>query len=130
MRRVEADLTTDGLDLLFNVVIVSLSLREVSMIGRQYTWANSLPEPTYEKLDRVLMDSDWEIKYPLVSVRVLERIEALPHHAPILLTTGTPNPLCKRQFKFELGWLHRDGFFDMVKRVWERPVPDLTPIQR
>ena len=44
--------------LLFNVVIDSLSLREVSMIGRQFTWANSLPEPTYEKLDRVLMDSD------------------------------------------------------------------------
>ena len=61
--------------LLFNVVIDSLSLREVSMIGRQYTWANSLPEPTYEKLDRVLMDSDWEIKYPLVSVRALERID-------------------------------------------------------
>ena len=35
-----------------------------------------------------------------------------------------------RQFKFELGWLHRDGFSDMVKRVWERPVPGLTPIQR
>ena len=63
--------------ILFNDVIDSLSLREVSMVGRQFTWANSLPETTYEKLDRVLMDSDWEIKYPLVSVRVLERIEAL-----------------------------------------------------
>ena len=45
--------------LLFNAVIDSLDLKEVSMPGRQYTWANSLPEPTYEKLDRVLMDSDW-----------------------------------------------------------------------
>ena len=100
------------------------------MIVRQYTWANSLPEPTYEKLDRVLMDSDWEVKYPMASVRVLERIEALSDHASILLTTGTPNPHCKRQFKFELGWLHREGFFEMVKRVWETPVPVLTPIQR
>ena len=55
---------------------------------------------------------------------------ALSDHAPILLTTGTPNPLCKRQFKLELGWFHRDEFFEMVKRVWERPVPGLTPIQR
>ena len=43
---------------LFNAVIDSLDLREISMVGRQFTWANSLLEPTYEKLDRVLMDSD------------------------------------------------------------------------
>jgi hypothetical protein len=43
---------------LFNVVIDNLDLREVTLVGRQFTWANSLPEPTYEKLDRVLMDSD------------------------------------------------------------------------
>ena len=52
------------------------------MTGRQFTWANSLPEPTYEKLDRVLMDSRWEDKYPLVTVRALERIEAFSDHAP------------------------------------------------
>jgi endonuclease/exonuclease/phosphatase family metal-dependent hydrolase len=43
---------------LFNAVIDSLDLREVSMVGRLFTWANSLPEPTYEKLDRVLMDTE------------------------------------------------------------------------
>jgi hypothetical protein len=100
------------------------------MIGRQFTWANNLPEPTYEKLDRVLMDSDWEDKYPMVSVRALERIEALSDHAPILLTTGSLRPQCRQQFKFELGWLHRDGFHDMVKSVWERPVVGSTPIER
>ena len=36
---------------LFNAVIDSLDLREVHMTGSQFTWANSLPEPTYEKLD-------------------------------------------------------------------------------
>jgi hypothetical protein len=68
---------------LFNVVIDSLDLREVTMVGRQFTWANSLPEPTYEKLDRVLMDSDWELKFPLVSLRALPCIEALSDHTPI-----------------------------------------------
>jgi hypothetical protein len=24
-----------------------------------------------------------------------------------------------KNFKFELGWLTRDGFFDLVKEVWE-----------
>jgi hypothetical protein len=48
---------------LFNAIIDSLDLREVSMAGRQlFTKANSLPDPTYEKLDRVLVDTDWEDK--------------------------------------------------------------------
>ena len=46
---------------LFNAVIDSLHLREVHLTGRQFTWANSLPEPTYEKLDRVLMSTDWDL---------------------------------------------------------------------
>jgi hypothetical protein len=115
---------------LFNAVIDSLDLREVSMIGRQFTWANNLLEPTYEKLDRVLMDTDWELKYPMVSVRALERIVGFSDHAPILLSTGFPRPPSNRRFKFELGWLNRDGFQTMVKRIWERPVVGLSPIQR
>ena len=56
------------------------------MIGRQFTWANSLPEPTYEKLDRVLMDSDREVKFPMVLVRALQRIEA---HFEVIPEAGT-----------------------------------------
>jgi endonuclease/exonuclease/phosphatase family metal-dependent hydrolase len=87
----------------YNDVIDSLDLREVSMTDRQFTWANSLPDPTYEKLDRILTDTDWEDKYPMVFVCALERIEKLSDHASILSTTGSPRPLCKRPFKFELG---------------------------
>ena len=39
---------------MFNMIIESLNLREIDLTGRQYTWANNLPNPTYEKLDRVL----------------------------------------------------------------------------
>jgi endonuclease/exonuclease/phosphatase family metal-dependent hydrolase len=67
---------------LFNAVIDSLDLREASMIGRQFTCANNLPEPTYEKLDRIMMDTNWESKFPMVSVRALKRIEGLSNHAP------------------------------------------------
>jgi endonuclease/exonuclease/phosphatase family metal-dependent hydrolase len=95
---------------LFNVVIGSLDLREVSMSGQQFTWANSLSDPTYEKLNRVVMDTDWEDKYPMVSVCALECIERLSDHAPILLTTEIPKPPCKHPFKFELGWLQHEGF--------------------
>jgi hypothetical protein len=37
----------------------------------------------------------------------------------------------KGQFRFDTGLLHRDGFVDMVKDVWNRPVTgDSPPIQR
>jgi hypothetical protein len=40
---------------LFNVVIDGLNLREIQMSRRKYTWANTRENPTYEKLDRILM---------------------------------------------------------------------------
>ena len=58
---------------LFNAVIDSFELREIALTGRQFTWANSLPNPTYEKLDRVLMTMEWGSKYHLVSVHALDR---------------------------------------------------------
>lgn len=67
----------------------------------------------------------------MVSVRVLDRIEALSDHVPLLLDTDDTKLHGKiPQFKFELGWIHRDGFADMVKEVWNRPVTGQTPIQR
>jgi hypothetical protein len=76
------------------------------------------------------MDADWESKFPMVSVRALERIEGLSDHAPILMTTGIPRPPSNHRIKFELGWLQRDGFHDMVKKVWDRPITVGSPIQR
>lgn len=100
---------------LFNVVIDCLDLREISMIGRQFTWAKSLPEPTYEKLDRVLMDTDWESKFPMVSVRALPHIEAISDHAPILLTTDLPRHNIDASSSSNLG-----GCFEMASMTWSR----------
>jgi endonuclease/exonuclease/phosphatase family metal-dependent hydrolase len=86
---------------LFNAVIDSFDLREIELSGRQFTWANSLPDLTYEKLDRVLMSIEWELKYPLVTVRALDR--GISDHTPLILETGDPafsgQP---KQFKMEL----------------------------
>jgi hypothetical protein len=45
------------------------------------------------------MDANWESKFPMVSVRALERIEGFSGHAPILLTTGAPKPPCNNRLK-------------------------------
>ena len=86
--------------------------------------------PTYEKLDRVLMDTEWELKFPIVTVRALELIEALSDHAPIILDSNSTSHSSRHPFKFELAWLHREGFVEIIKKVWERPAIGRTPIQR
>jgi hypothetical protein len=61
----------------------------------------------------------------------MERIEKLSDHAPLLLDTNSDKLHGKKlSFKFELGWLSRDGFEDMVKEVWNRPVKGSSAILR
>lgn len=104
---------------LFNAVIESLELREIEMTGRQYTWSNDLDPPTFEKLDRVLMSPEWDIKFPNVTVQALDRTR--PDHTPLLLNgkvaASTGNHTL---FKFEQGWLIRDDFHDMVSSIWDQ----------
>jgi hypothetical protein len=95
-------------------VINSLDLRELELSWRQYTWANNLQTPTYEKLDRILVSTDWELKYPKVNVHALPR--ALSDHTPLLLDTGMSSQHNPQMFKFELAWLFKDGFYDTVTR--------------
>ena len=58
---------------IFNFIIESLSLKELQMSGRQYTWASRRATPTIEKLDRFLASVEWEQKIPLVSVHAMTR---------------------------------------------------------
>jgi hypothetical protein len=84
-----------------NAVIDSFDLREIDLTGRQFMWANALPQPNYEKLDMVLMTLEWEFKYPMVTVHALDR--GVSDHMPLLLDTRTPSFTgTTKQFKMEL----------------------------
>ena len=86
---------------LFNAVIDGLDLRELEMSRRKYTWENSLKNPTFERLDRVLVRTEWEQHYPLATIVASSR--EISDHTPLLLNTreeekGGRQPM----FKFEL----------------------------
>ena len=74
---------------LFNVVIDTLSLRELEMAGRKFTWANHLQNQTFEKLDRILVCTEFESKYPLTTVHALNR--EISDHTPLLCSTNSPS---------------------------------------
>uniref|UniRef100_A0A453IZC2 Endonuclease/exonuclease/phosphatase domain-containing protein n=1 Tax=Aegilops tauschii subsp. strangulata TaxID=200361 RepID=A0A453IZC2_AEGTS len=59
---------------------------EIIMSGGLYTWSNKQEHPTLEKLDRVLMSSDWEDLFPLVSVHKM--VKEISDHNPLLLDGG------------------------------------------
>jgi hypothetical protein len=114
---------------LFNAVIDSLDLHEMEMSGRKFTWANSRRVPTYERLDRVLVSTDWEQKFPLATVEALNR--EISDHTPLLLSLGGKTKSKKQPpFKFELGWLLKDSFFEVVSEVWKKENRGTTPMQR
>ena len=101
---------------LFNAVIESLDLREIVMSGCQFTWAGPGDNPTFEKLDRVLVSTEWENQFPLTMVEPRDR--NISNHTPLVVSTGaSTHQIRNRPFKFERGWLIRDGFYDLVANV-------------
>jgi hypothetical protein len=63
----------DRWSFLFNDVIDSLNLKEIEMTGSPNIGGNHLPIQTFGKLDRILVCTDFESKYPLTSVHALTR---------------------------------------------------------
>jgi hypothetical protein len=99
------------------------------MSRRKYKWPNNLATPTFEKLQRILMTTKWEDKFPLTTVRILTR--EISDHVPLLLNSGEPSSIDTQPlFKFELGWLLRDGFIDMIRDIWSNTITGQTPMER
>ncbi|WVZ53763.1 hypothetical protein U9M48_004664, partial [Paspalum notatum var. saurae] len=110
-------------------VIDAYNLRELELSGRQFTWANNLSNQTFEKLDRILVTTEWETKYPKATVQTLTR--EISDHTPLFLNSGDEDSTPPHSdFKFELGWLLREGFFDMVKDVWSSIDVGSSPLDR
>jgi hypothetical protein len=65
----------------------------------------------------------------LTTVRALTR--DVSDHTPLLLNSSEPSLMATQpMFKFELGWLLRDGFMEMVRDIWTNTVVGSTPMER
>ena len=85
--------------------------------------------PTYEKLDRVLASTEWEQKFPLVTVDALNR--EISDHTPLLLCTGERVQRSSQpEFKFELSWFLQKDFFETVTSIWRSVDYGSTPIKK
>jgi hypothetical protein len=99
----------------FNSIIEISGLKESKFIGRKYTWANNLPDPIFEKLDRVLVSVEWDLAYPLAVV--IGKNRNIFDHVPLMRNYWSPPPHCN-SFRYENCWVERDGFQEIVSNSW------------
>ncbi|WVZ90647.1 hypothetical protein U9M48_036931 [Paspalum notatum var. saurae] len=102
-------------------VIDAYNLRELDLSGRQFTWANNLAHQTFEKLDRVLVTTEWETKYPKATVQAVTR--EISDHTPLFLNSGDGDSISPHSdFKFELGWQAKIRRLRQHLRGWAKNV--------
>lgn len=99
----------------FRQLVDDLELKEVHLNGRAFTWLNARERPTLERIDKVLVSSEWEILFPASFLRALPSTAS--DHCPLLLSTafifGT-----HKNFHFESFWPKLEGFQDTVSKAW------------
>jgi hypothetical protein len=73
---------------IFNAIVDRINLREMYLFDKQFTWANNLQTTIFEKIDVILVITDWESQSPKTTVQaLLERFHII--HLSAHLTTGT-----------------------------------------
>jgi hypothetical protein len=100
---------------MLNDCIVDLALREITRIGARYTWTNKQVDPVRSVQDRAFLSVEWEVAFPLFSLRALTRIGS--DHSPLLLSPGGSSPPRLNRFPFENFWLSQPGFVTRGSKV-------------
>jgi endonuclease/exonuclease/phosphatase family metal-dependent hydrolase len=113
---------------LFNWIINIYELRDLPLNGGLFTWSNNHSDPTLERLDRVLINPDWEINFPLTNLRKNPR--TLSDHNPLILCTDFGEKKKQRQFCFETSWIKHPEFIKKVKEVWGREVAVKNAVEK
>lgn len=107
----------------FNDFITAAQLIDSPLTSRLYTWSNKRPHPTFSKIDRVLLTSEWTSSYPIVTLQALEVLAS--DHAPLLLKCkGLPQ--LKKKRKMETFWFKYEIPKAMVQQLWS-DLPSIDP---
>jgi exonuclease III len=104
--------------ILFNSIIKMYGLIELDLLDRLYTWSNNRCNPTFETLDRFLVNPEWDLLFHNAMVRGLDR--SLSDHVPLLLQTEEKKR--SHEFRYELSWKLRPGFREIMVNNWTLPV--------
>lgn len=99
---------------LFNDFITQNGLIEIKNSGKRYTWSNNQSKVVLQILDRFLVSSKWEERFPLSTVTVTPRL--FSDHAPIFLDTMEEEQKPPHHFRYERWWELEEGFCEAVAK--------------
>ena len=105
---------------MFNYIINSFEMRDLTLNGGNFTWSNNQWDPTLERLDRVLMSEDWEQIFPLTNLRKIPRL--MSDHNPLLLCSDQEKVQTSRPFCFETSWIKHQEFIPKITEIWTKNV--------
>ncbi|KAJ1293712.1 hypothetical protein BS78_01G089700 [Paspalum vaginatum] len=94
----------------FRRFLDDLSLSELHLNGRLFTWSNERDHPTLEWIDRAF----------------LRALSDCSDHSPLLLKLCVV-PGSERRFRFESIWTKFPSFSDVVKEAWNVTCPGVDP---
>jgi exonuclease III len=100
----------------FNDSIARMALREVARTGARFTWSNQQRSLVRCVLDGVLVSPEWEIQYPLLTLRASTSLGS--DHTPLVLDTWSVAPSRSSRFYFETSWFDIPVFREMVAARW------------
>jgi hypothetical protein len=108
----------------FNIMINDLDLSEVALNGRNFTWSNRRPVPSFSKLDRVLLSHHWNSLATLPSLTDLTTPTS--DHAPLNLKFKKIDNNTYRAFHFERHWFKFNDMMKLVSNAWLTPSPTIN----
>lgn len=93
------------------------NLIDLGCFGSKFTWFNKRRiNPIYERLDRVLANSDWIDIFPECCAKNFPRMSS-DHNPVLLLLNNSPTSFAK-SFRFEPMWLTEPGFNQWLSSKW------------
>jgi len=105
----------------FRSTIEELELKEISLIGRKFTWSNNV---THTRIDRFFCTTEWELMLP--NCRLYADSSLVSDHCPLILATEG-YIRAYRGFRFETFWTEIQGFREEVQQVWSRNLTIQNP---
>ncbi|OMP03548.1 Endonuclease/exonuclease/phosphatase [Corchorus olitorius] len=102
-------------------VISYCQLIDLGFVGPKFTWRRKGEGiiTTWERIDRVVCNSNWKLQFPEATVFHLPRTRS--DHCPLLLDTEgqvRPTPELK-PFRFEAAWMSHENFAEFLEMRWE-----------
>ncbi|XP_050237967.1 uncharacterized protein LOC126687449 [Mercurialis annua] len=106
----------------FHDFIFELQGIDLKFVGSPFTWCNrrNFPDTVRERLDRVLVSSEWLNTFPAALVEHLADVGS--DHKPLLLHLTVAKAKHHRRFHFDKRWAEKNEITEIILHAWQKDV--------